>query len=393
MLKSAQPAKAQLPLRARSTRHLPVVVFWQVVIVVALSLGALGRPWSIALAGLAVLVGLLLTVPVNGRTLPRTLAHRRAFRRRARRFVADPEQPSELVPLAQWLRELEVARIKDAHDGEIGVVADGSSWTGILELPSDLQLFSDRGNRLNLDALGGLSRQDDVTFAGVQLVTFTVGAPTRAMLPSASPAVDAYREILGGELPPPAVRRTWLALRLDPRLCLEAIGRRGTGQAGVFATLRFGLHRAQAMLKRRGMPTQPLDPLRIQEVLALTSGAGPEPRPVRSQETWETWVCDGLTHESRAVQSFGKDASAGYQALLDAVSAAPAMMAVTSFTISPGEPARGAVRLVSNDAEHARDADESVQMALPSGVRLGPRGGSQVPGLLATVPLGRQVER
>ena len=30
MLRSASPARAQLPLRARSTRHIPVVVLWQV---------------------------------------------------------------------------------------------------------------------------------------------------------------------------------------------------------------------------------------------------------------------------------------------------------------------------------------------------------------------------
>ena len=391
MLKSAPAAKAQMPLRARSTRHIPLVVFWQIIIVIALALAALQQPWSWVLAGVALLVGLLLTVPVNGRTIPRTIAHRRAFGRRRKRFTEAPDQPQDLVPLAQWLRELEITQIKDAHDGEIGVVADGKSWTGIVELTSDLNMFSDRGNLLNLDELAQLTKQDDVTFAGIQVVTFTVGAPTRAMLPADSPAVASYLEILGDEYPPPAVRRTWIALRLDPRLCLEAVGRRGLGQNGVFATLRFGLHRAQAMLKRQGISTEPLDPNQIADVLATCTGVGPEPREERSREEWDKWICDGLTHEAREVQHFGKDASQGYQALLDAVAAAPAMMALTSYTLSPGEPARGAVRLVTNDDEQARDADEAVQTVLPPWVRLGPRGGSQVPGLLATVPLGRQV--
>ena len=57
-------------------------------------------------------------------------------------------------------------------------------------------------------------------------------------------------------------------------------------------------------------------------VLALTSGAGPEPRDERTREEWHKWICDGLTHEARAVQSFGKDPSLGYQALLDAVNQA-----------------------------------------------------------------------
>lgn len=392
MLKSAAHGRS-LPLRARSTRWIPVVVLWQIVIAAAVALAALQQTWSYVLAGFVVLLGLLLTVPVNGRTLPKAYLHRRAFVRRRKHFDVDPDQPQDLVPLAQWLPELEVTQIKDAHDGEIGVVADGSSWTGILELSSDLHLFSDRGNQLNLAELGSLIKQDDVIFAGIQVVTFTVGAPTKAMLPESSPAIESYREILGeDEEPPPAVRRTWLALRLDPRLCLEAVGRRGIGQTGVFATLRFGLHRAQTMLKRRGVSTEPLDPIQIGEVLALTSGAGPDPGDDRSREEWSRWYCDGLVHEVRPVMSFGRDPSQGYQELLNAVAAAPAMMGVTSYTVAPGQPERGAVRLVTNSAELAREADEWVQARTPSWLKLGARGGSQVPGLMATVPLGRQVD-
>lgn len=392
MLKSAPVAKAQLPLRARSTRYMPLVVFWQVLLAVALACFALQRVWSVVLGAVLLLIGLLLSVPVNGRTLPKTLAHRREYRRRAREFVKYPDQPTDLVPLGQWLPNLEVAKIKDAHDGEIGVVADGKSWTCILELQSDLQLFSDRGNLLNLDELAQLTRQDDVTFAGIQVVNLTVGAPTRSMLPEGSPAVAAYHEIVDGALPPPAVRRTWLALRLDPRLCLEAVGRRGMGQLGVYATLRFGLHRAQAMLKRRGVNTETLSPQEIVEVLAQTTGVSPDPGTQRSHENWDYWLCDSLVHESRPVKSFGRNTSDGYQRLLDAVCAAPVMMAITSYTVSPGEPARGAIRLVSNDMEQASRGDEAVQTLLPAWVRLGPRGGSQVPGMLATVPLGRQVD-
>ncbi|WP_158676456.1 type VII secretion protein EccE [Tessaracoccus sp. OH4464_COT-324] len=392
MLKSGPVAKAQLPLRARSTRYLPLVVFWQVIILAAGVAFAMQDVLFAVLGALILLAGLLLTVPVNGRTMPRTLGNRRAYRLRQREFVEFPDQPQDLVPLGQWLPRLEVTKIKDAHDGEIGIVADGRSWTGILELQSDLQLFSDRGNLLNLDELAQLTRQDDVTFAGIQVITFTVGAPTRAMLPAGSPAINSYQEILDGALPPPAVRRTWLALRLDPRLCLEAVGRRGTGQVGVYATLRFGLHRAQAMLKRQGVSTSTLSPQEIVDVLGQATGVSPEPAQQRTVENWENLIVDSLVHESRAVQSFGRNTSDGYQRLLEAVCAAPVMMAITSYTVSPGEPARGAVRLVSNDLEQAGQGDEAVQLLLPPWVRLGPRGGTQVPGLLATVPLGRQVD-
>ncbi|NHB84763.1 type VII secretion protein EccE [Tessaracoccus sp. HDW20] len=123
------------------------------------------------------------------------------------------------------------------------------------------------------------------------------------MLPPNSPALDAYREI-AGRATPPAVRRTWIALRLDPRLCLEAVDRRGSGQVGVFATLRFGLHRAQATLKRHGMPTEPLDPLGIADVLALATGASDQPSEERSSEAWEHWTCDTLVHQTRGISGF-----------------------------------------------------------------------------------------
>lgn len=381
-----------LQRRARSTRYLPMVVAWQIVLVAIALLVVQQEVWAYVAAGVVLLVAILLSVPVNGRTIPATLKLGSAFRRRSRQRVEHPDHASDLVPLAQWLPHLELTQIKDAHDGDIGVTADGTSWSGILEVTADHTLFTDRGAELDLNALGALTRQDDVVFAGVQVVTLTVPAPSGGMLPEGSPALGAYREILG-ENPPPALRRTWVALRLDPRLCLEAVGRRGDGQTGVFATLRFGLHRAQALLKRHGMVTAPLDPLEISDVIALVTGASPDPTEPRTREEWKAWFNDGLVHETRAVHSFGASPSAAYQRLLDVVSKAPAMMAVTSFTVSPGRPPQGAVRLVTPNVEQAVAADEYVVSALSGAVKLGPLGGTQVPGMLATVPLGRRIDQ
>ncbi|OMG54283.1 type VII secretion protein EccE [Tessaracoccus sp. ZS01] len=380
-----------LQRRARSTRFLPMVVAWQIVLVILALLVVQRSAWALATAGAVLLVAILMSLPVNGRSIPATLKLRSAFRQRARRWVEHPEHASGLVPLAQWLPGLELTQIKDAHDGDIGVTADGGSWSGILEVTADHTLFTDRGAELDLDALGALTRQDDVAFAGVQVVTLTVPAPSGAMLPEGSPALEAYREIIPGT-PPPALRRTWVALRLDPRLCLEAVGRRGDGQTGVFATLRFGLHRAQALLKRQGMLTAPLDPHGISDVLTLTSGASPALAEPRSREEWSAWFGDGLVHETRALGGFGASPSAAYQRVLDVVAKAPAMMAVTSFTVSPGRPPEGAVRLVTASLEQAIAADDFMVAKLDGVVKLAPLGGVQVPGLLATVPLGRRID-
>lgn len=379
-----------MPRRARSTRYLPLVVAWQLVLVAVLVLALQRAVWAVALAGVILLAALLLSLPVNGRTLFSTLRIHREFRRRAATRVEAAEHAPDLVPLAQWLPLLELTQIRDAHDEEIGVLADGSSWVGLLEVKADTSLFTDRGAKLDLSSLSALIRQDDVVFAGIQVVTYTVPAPSSAMLPPGSPALQAYRE-LAGDQTPPAVRRTWVALRLDPRLCLEAVGRRGSGQVGVFATLRFGLHRAQALLKRHGMVTEPLDPIGIAEVMGLTTGAPAVPAP--TQERWESWVCDSLVHQTRAIRGFGGSPSAGYQELLDIINQAPVMFAVTSLTVGPGEPPRGGVRLVSADTTLAEAADEFVAGRLHDRLRFGPRGGVQVPGVLATAPLGRQVEQ
>ncbi len=392
MSAAAQPGSARMPLRTRSTRHIPMVLAWQVVLVTVLLL-LVGRTWwHLGAAAAVLLVAILLTVPVNGRSLWAAVRVRRQFSARRRGLVEAPDLPPELVPLGQWLPRLQITQTRSAAGGEIGVVADGTSWAALLELTSDDVLVVDHGAELNLEGLGELIQQDDVLFAGIQVVTLTVPAPTEAMLTDGSPAAASYREILGGAAVPPAVRRTWITLRMDPRLCLEAVDRRGSGLAGVLATLRFGLHRAQATLKRQGVATRALDPHAISEVLALASGASPHHEGQRTQETWKQFSCDGLVHETRTISSFGSDPTANYQALLDAVAQCPAMMVLTSFTLSPGQSARGAVRHICHDEEQAAASDEELIPELAGRLSFGPLGGVQVPGMLATVPLGRQVE-
>ncbi|MEO7588432.1 MAG: type VII secretion protein EccE [Arachnia sp.] len=384
---------ARLPMRARSTRHLPLVLAWQVAVVVVLLFLATRSWWGLGVAAAVLLCAILLTVPVNGRSLWATMRVRSRFTARRRNLVDSPNLPADLVPLGQWLPQLQVTQTRSADGGEIGVVADGSSWAALLELTSDDVLIVDHGAELNLETLGQLIQQDDVVFAGIQVVTLTVPAPTAAMLTADSPAMTSYLEILGGDPTPPAVRRTWIALRLDPQLCLEAVNRRGNGLAGVLATLRFGLHRAQATLKRQGVATRALDPLSIAEVLALASGATPQHEDHgRSSETWRQWTCDGLVHETRTISSYGSDPTANYQALLDGAAQCPAMMVLTSFTLSPGGQARGAVRHVCHSEEQAAASDEELIPELAGRLSFGPLGGVQVPGMLATVPLGRQVD-
>jgi type VII secretion protein EccE len=356
--------------------------------VIAVALLVLSR--SYILAAILVLVVLVLAVPIKGHSVLGWVRQRWRYARRKPTPKVRDDVPLDLVPLAEWVPGLSVSQTSAGRSGELGVIADGQAWTAVLALVSDDDLLADKGEKIDLDALSGLTVQDDIVFAGVQVVTYTVPAPTTVLLGGQSMAATAYLEI-SKEPPPPTMRRTWLCLRLDPRLCLEAVALRGANHDGIYGTLRFGLHRVQSALKRQGIETRALSPLEIYEVLSLTSGSGPEGGKNRSKENWVTWSCDGLVHKGCMVRRWGRTASSGYQALQQAVGRAPVLFAVTSYTLAPNRSASGGVRLVAPSAEAAAAAADVVESSLRGEVAFGPPSGDQVPTMLATIPLGRGV--
>ena len=387
MARTPQAASAAPRRRGLPSPRLAVILE---TLMLACALIAVGRTrTSYIIAGVLALATIVLAVPIRGRSVAQSLALRTAFRRRARNKVAAPVQPVDLVPLGQWLPRLSVTQTRSAQGNEVGVVTDGESWTAILALVSDDELLADDGDKIDLSALSGLTVQDDIVFAGLQVVTYTVPAPVSALLLEETPVEKSYREL--ARALPPAVRRTWICVRLDPRLCLEAVARRGASTDAIHATLRFGLHRVQAALKRQGIRTRSLGPVEIYEVLSLTVGSGLDQSGERSVETWGSWQCDALTHTGRRIRSFGDTASLGYQALQEVLVAAPAMFAITSVTIDQRSRVSGAVRLVTHSEQAAEQAAEWLRAHAPHSAQLAPSGGFQLPIVLSTIPLGRQV--
>lgn len=368
-------------------RHLGVTLAIEAA-VIGVALLLLAR--SYILAGVLVLVLVLVMIPIKGHSLPGWLTQWVRFARREPAANVREDVPLDLVPLAEWVPGLSVSQTTAGRTGELGVIADGEAWTAVLALVSDDDLLADKGEKIDLDALSGLTVQDDIVFAGVQVVTYTVPAPTTVLLGGQSPAATAYLEI-SSEPPPPTMRRTWLCLRLDPRLCLEAVALRGANHDGIYGTLRFGLHRVQSALKRQGIETRALSPIEIYEVLSLTSGSGPEAGRHRSEESWNSWACDGLVHSGRMVRRWGRTASIGYQALQLAVGQAPVLFAITSYTLTPSRRASGGIRVVTPTVEAAQAAAKFIESSLKGEVTFGPPAGDQVPTMLATVPLGRGI--
>src|SRR5665647_410173 len=375
-----------LPPRATAPR---LAMTWAIVIeigVLGVVLLLLARQY--VWAGLLAILIIGLAIPFKGHPAIGWLRRWVGYARRSPSTKIPAELPSDLVPLAEWMPGLTVAQTSLGRGGELGLIADVEAWTAVLALASDDELLADKGEAIDLDALSGLTRQDDIIFAGVQIVTYTVPAPTTILLGQDSIAAAAYREITS-EAPPPTMRRTWLCLRLDPRLCLEAVARRGASNEGVYATLRFGLHRVQTVLKRQGIVTRALAPMELYEVLSLVAGSGPENGERRSVEDWTTWTCDGLVHTGRMIRRWGTNASIGYQLVQDAIADAPVLFAVTSYTFTPHARSTGGLRLVTIDAAGAQAAMDHTVERLGTSVRLDSPAGAQVPTMLATVPLGR----
>lgn len=372
-------------------RHAPGLVAVEVALLVALVFLLARSVVGILVGGILLVVVLLVITPVfGGRSLVRWARLRWAYGRRCPDSASARRAPAEIAPVAAWASGLKIVPTLSGRGEEIGVVSEGDGWVAVLGVLADDDLLADSGAEIDLGSLEGLTVSDDIVFAGVQVVSYTVPAPTSLLLGEGSAAARAYREI--APVVPPAVRRTWICVRLEPTRCLQAVTRRGEGIPGIHATLRFGLHRVQSVLKRVGVDTQALTADQVQEVLGLTlGGAADHGRDARSAERWTQWECDGLVHAGQLVRRWGPNPSSTFQRLNDAVAGAPVLFGVVAYTLEPGRPASGGVRLVAPSSPAADAAVDRFAQGLGKGVQLALAGGTQVPTMLATVPLGRGV--
>lgn len=370
----------------RMSRALAVEIVAVAVILLALRGGILG--WT--LAAVVLITALVLGVPVHGMTTLERLARRRRFRARASSRRRGTDLPATLVPLGRWVPDLAVRQTRSTRGDDVGVLTDGESWTALLGLVSDEVLLSDQSREIDLAALRGLTVQDDITFATLQVIDLVIPAPSRVMLPAGSPALESYTQILGGTQLPAAVRRTWIGVRLDPRLCLEAIGVRGAGDEGIYATLRFGLHRVQSALKRQGIITRELTAHQINDVLAMTAGTSGDDGYASSEEHWDHWSCEGFEHAGHTVDGWGPRPQEAHEHLLTELGSLPIIMGISSYTLDSRDRARGAVRVMAARSVDAVAALNDLSSRC-SQIDFAVLGGDQVPVLLGTLPMAREV--
>lgn len=184
---------------------------------------------------LALVLVVLAVVRRHQRSLPEWIGGALALRSRRRRaasFAVPAGTEPGLAPLVEADPALRTLTFSDRDRRPVGMVGDGTFLTAVVQVDTDATaLRPDRGARpLPLALVRDILEVDGIRLESAQLVLHTQPAPA-PHLPAQSMATRNYAP-LQATTGTPAVRLTWIALKLDPELCPEAVTARGGGLAG-----------------------------------------------------------------------------------------------------------------------------------------------------------------
>ncbi|MFC9925045.1 type VII secretion protein EccE [Streptomyces sp. NPDC127190] len=404
---SGAPSFRARPGRAGSFRLQRLVLLELAVAV--LVVGWAVAPLALAVATpVAVALVLLAVVRRRGRTLPDWLATARALRARQRRAANTPIPPGtepSLVPALECEPALRTYSYGARERRPAGIVGDGTFLTAVLQVEADATAL--RAERTRQPLPLGLVRDalevDGIRLESAQIVQHTQPAPA-LHLPQQSVAVANYAP-LQQRTGAPAVRITWIALKLDPELCAEAVAARGGGLLGAQKCVVRTADHLASRLTGAGFRARVLDEEELVAALATSACANPlvtaeagrgEARERRTEESGRSWRCDNRRHTTYWVRRWpqlGGARGGSLPQFIAEVTAIPALATTFSLTLARGE--RQEVALCGHLRVTGRSDDELVaaRRALEAAARQAGAGLSrldreQLPGMLATLPLG-----
>jgi type VII secretion protein EccE len=307
---------------------------------------------------------------------------------------ADPS----LAPLLESFPKISTLSVTSRSRDSVGMIGDGGFLTALVHVePKDEPLRAPRlAHPLPLQVIAEVLAGPATDLASVQVIQHVQPAPA-THLPSHALATRAYQSL---KVDVPAIRATWLALRLDPEQARSAIEARGGGTIGAQRTLLKSVHTVISELDLNGFEGTPLtEPEVIAAIGAACSinplvGSQPvNPAARRTQETWRAWRCDDRWHCTFWVR---KIPTLKRQTSPDIIAALTSSRALTS-TLSLTATAAGAgaigfsmyVRLSERSENQLAEAVKELEgRARQAGFGLVRLDGEQLPGLLATLPLG-----
>ncbi|MGW3580687.1 type VII secretion protein EccE [Streptomyces rubiginosohelvolus] len=405
------PAAATLRSISRTDRVRPVLrqlVIVEAGLVIAAVGAALGGAWLIPSLVLLCLLVALAVVRRRGRALQDWASSALGLRARRRAAAAPASADAEpmLAPVAENVPGFAPHVYVDRNHRTVGMLGDGTFLTAVVRVEaSGESLRPAFGARsLPLSLLGDALTVDDIVAESAQLVQQVRCAPA-PHLPQQSVARLSYAP-LQDQTGAPALRMTWVAVKLDPELCREAIEARGGGMEGAQRCLVRVADHVASRVTGAGFQAAVLDQDELNSAVATSACANPilsgrAGRPDaapqrRTMETSRVWRCDDRWHTTYAVDRWpelGRGATPLPQ-LVALLTSVPAYATTFSLTVR-----RGALQGSTSVAGHVRVTGGSdteligVRRTLEQAARHAKVGlvrldREQLPGVLATLPLG-----
>lgn len=368
---------------------------------------ALGGAWLVPAGVLVVLLVLLAVVRRRGRALQDWLSTALALKAR-RRTAAAPGADVEpmLAPVAEGVPGFGPHLYVDRDHRSVGMLGDGTFLTAVVRVEASGEALRPAfgARSLPLSLLGDALEVDDIVLESAQLVQQVRSAPA-PHLPQQSVARLSYAP-LQDKTGAPALRMTWVAVKLDPELCREAIEARGGGLEGAQRCLVRVADHVASRIAGAGFRAVVLDQDELNSTVATSACANPllsgrAGRPDaapqrRTTETSRVWRCDDRWHTTYAVDRWpelGRGATPLPQ-LVALLTSVPAYATTFSLTVRRG--ARQGATSVSGHVRVTGGSDTELvgvrrtleQAARHAKVGLVRLDREQLPGVLATLPLG-----
>ena len=304
---------------------------------------------------------------------------------------------SALAPLRETFPALRTATVATRGGEPVGVIGDGTFLTAVIQLDSrDEPLREPRESHpLPIGAVAAALADTQVPVASVQLITHSRPAPA-PHLPRQSLSARSYQAI-GATVP--AQRTTWAAVRLDPERAEGAVQARGGGSVGAQRALLTAVQRVASQIEGAGFEATILSEpelisalgtaCHVMQVAANTSAAANR----RTEETRRYWRCDGSWHTTYWLDkppTFSDRTSAEFFATVGSLPALATSVAV-NLAKGTGDSIGFScfIRIAAGSEQQLTESGKVLeQRAGQAGAGLTRLDGEQLPGLVATVPLG-----
>jgi type VII secretion protein EccE len=406
------PASGALQLKSRTGQagafRLQRLVLWEIAAAVLLVGWVIG-PVGLVVAGVVAVVLVVLSVARRrGRSLSDWLATARGLKAR-QRLAEKLEIPAGTEPGFGPALECDPSLRTYTYGGRdrrpVGIVGDGTFVTAVLLVEADATALRAERDRqpLPLALVHDALDVDGIRLESAQIVLHTQPAPA-LHLPPQSVAVSNYAP-LQEQTGAPAVRITWIALKLDPELCPQAVAARGGGLVGAQKCVVRAADHLASRLTGAGFRATVLDEEQLTAAIATSACANPLVTAEagrtgaverRTEESSRSWRCDNRRHTTywlRRWPSLGGGSGPSLPQFIALVTAVPALATTFSVTLARGDRQEvslsGHIRVTGRSDDELVAARRAVQgAARHTGAGLARLDREQVPGILATLPLG-----